>query len=181
MFLADLQIAVGAVGHVAAECLFGSPAAHEHRQLFEQELAAMDVLVFVRQDGRGAEGLAAGDDADFVKRGQKRLLKVNDGVAGFVVSNDAAFVFFQDHGFAFLAKTDFVPGFFEFGEGDRVLFRRALRMAASLMRLARSAPDIPEWFGQSRPSGLVSGAHGRLFGYGLVRMARRPLASGRGT
>src|SRR5262249_1086825 len=57
-----VEVAIGAVGHVAHENVFGGAAAHEDGELFDQKFLAVDVLVLAREGGGGAEGVAARDN-----------------------------------------------------------------------------------------------------------------------
>ena len=74
------------------------------------------------------------------------------GVTGLVIGGQLLFFFGHDHRAAFGAHHHLVPGRLELGHADDALPTRAASNAASLTRLARSAPEKP-----GVPRAMISG------------------------
>src|SRR6185436_2519112 len=66
-FASGVEIARSAIRGRAIEDALGGASAHKDDQFFQEEVLALDVLIFVREQSRDAEGLAARNDADLVK------------------------------------------------------------------------------------------------------------------
>src|SRR5258705_11614572 len=64
-FAGSVEVARRAIRGCAVKNPFGSASTHEDDQFFEKKVFALDVLIFVRQQGGDAESLTARNNADF--------------------------------------------------------------------------------------------------------------------
>ncbi len=88
-----LDVAAGAVGHVAEDNFLGDAAAHGDDEIVEQLVLAVRVFVLLGQTHRRAERRAARDDRHLVQRIGVLEQHEQDGVTGFVLGGVLSFPF----------------------------------------------------------------------------------------
>ena len=138
-----LDVVAGARRHVAEELLLGDAAAHHHGDRRLEVLLGVRVLVLGRQLHRDAERAAARDDRDLVERVGVRQDRRDERVAALVVrgvlfSSSVMIMDLRSGPIMTLSlaySKSIISTFF--------LLKRAAFSAASLTRLARSAPEKP--------------------------------------
>ena len=142
--LGDLFEVVGGAGSdLAEDDLLGGAATKRHRHRVGQLSAASQELVLSRQADRVAERLAAADDRDLVDRVAVGQQVADDRVAELVVGGDQrSFSLITRVFFSGPAITRMIPSSSSCMEISRLPVR-AVSSAASLIRLARSAPVKP--------------------------------------
>ena len=157
------EVVGGAGGHPAEGDLLGDAAGEQHLHVVDQLLARLQVAVLLRQVERVAERLAAGDDRDLLHlvdasaaarrraRARPRARRRRASRASVITLRDCSPATTRSNAFSKSA----------WAMKSRLL--RPARIAASLARLARSAPVRPAAWRATRsrstswPSGLPRG------------------------
>src|SRR5207245_4524683 len=159
--------------------LLGGPATEQDGDAIDQVLPRIVVLVIQGQLLGEAQCAASRDDRHLVDGIRARQEVGDQRVASLVVGNRPLLGVADDHRAPLDAHQDLVLGVLEVEHLDELLVWRAASSAASLTRLARSAPEKPG-VPRARTLRSTSGASGILRAC-TRRISSRPLTSGRGT